>query len=301
MWWEQSPKKLLTTSMETGQIIESQTFDAVQGQRIVETERYLLQINPVSQAFSTIASEESGAQTLFSTPKEYIWGALKAKKMQSELVLQKSKSFIRSLHQFIRRSTMKKIPTLFEREFKNGKLVGITPSVLPEFEWVFEGEGVATTKFDGACCAVIDGEFYKRYDAKRGKTPPAGAIPCCEPDHITGHWPHWVKVDWSSPADKWFVDAYITRGNGAQVEDGTYEAIGRMFQGNPYNIGNNVLVRHGSVTLDLPELSFPGIREFLCEHPIEGIVWWKDGEPQCKIKRTDFGFAWPIDRRDNLV
>lgn len=74
-----------------------------------------------------------------------------------------------------------------------------------------------------------------------------------------------------------------------------------MFQGNPYNIGNNVLVRHGSVTLDLPELSFPGIREFLCEHPIEGIVWWKDGEPQCKIKRTDFGFTWPVKRRDSLV
>lgn len=138
-------------------------------------------------------------------------------------------------------------------------------------------------------------------DAKKGKTPPAGAIPCCEPDPITGHWPHWVKVDWSSPADKWFVDAYITRGNGAQVEDGTYEAIGRMFQGNPYNVGNNVLIRHGSVTLNLSELSFSGIMEFLCEHPIEGIVWWKDGEPQCKIKRTDFGFAWPIDRRDNLV
>ena len=26
----------------------------------------------------------------------------------------------------------------------------------------------------------------------------------------------------------------------------------------------------------------------------EGIVFWKDGEPQCKIKRSDFGFEWPI-------
>ena len=58
------------------------------------------------------------------------------------------------------------------------------------------------------------------------------------------------------------------------------------------------LVRHGSVTLDLHDLTFIGIRNNLQEHPIEGIVWWKDGEPQCKIKRSDFGFSWPV--RDNL-
>ena len=26
----------------------------------------------------------------------------------------------------------------------------------------------------------------------------------------------------------------------------------------------------------------------------EGLVFWKDGEPQCKIKRSDFEFEWPI-------
>ena len=25
---------------------------------------------------------------------------------------------------------------------------------------------------------------------------------------------------------------------------------------------------------------------------IKGIVFWKDGQPQCKIKRSDFGFPW---------
>ena len=24
---------------------------------------------------------------------------------------------------------------------------------------------------------------------------------------------------------------------------------------------------------------------------------WKDGEPMCKIKRTDFGLSWPVERR----
>ena len=23
------------------------------------------------------------------------------------------------------------------------------------------------------------------------------------------------------------------------------------------------------------------------------LVFWKDGEPRCKIKRSDFGFKWP--------
>ncbi|MBR1609071.1 MAG: hypothetical protein IJ678_05595 [Kiritimatiellae bacterium] len=39
--------------------------------------------------------------------------------------------------------------------------------------------------------------------------------------------------------------------------------------------------------------TFDGIRDYLCEHEIEGLVFWHDGEPQCKIKRSDFGFIWP--------
>jgi hypothetical protein len=61
---------------------------------------------------------------------------------------------------------MKKIPTLFERVYKDHEKVGINPNVTEGMEWVLDGEGVATVKFDGACCAIIDGEFYKRYDAK---------------------------------------------------------------------------------------------------------------------------------------
>lgn len=32
---------------------------------------------------------------------------------------------------------------------------------------VLEGEGFATEKIDGSCCVIIDGVFYKRYDAKQ--------------------------------------------------------------------------------------------------------------------------------------
>jgi len=62
---------------------------------------------------------------------------------------------------------MKKIPTLFERVFKNHTIVGISAYVTEGMEWVLNGEGEATVKIDGACCAIINGEFYKRYDAKK--------------------------------------------------------------------------------------------------------------------------------------
>lgn len=185
---------------------------------------------------------------------------------------------------------MKKIPTLFERLFENHKVVAISPEVTPGMEWALNGEGVATIKFDGSCCAIIDGVFYKRYDAKKGKNPPEGAIPCCDPDPVTGHHPHWVKVDPNNPADKWFVAAKEVSG---VLGDGTYEAIGLHFNGNPYKKLDDVLIPHGHHFVDVPR-TFAGIRDFLTEHEIEGLVFWKDGEPQCKIKRTDFGLAWPI-------
>ena len=186
---------------------------------------------------------------------------------------------------------MKKIPTLFERQFANHRVIGITDKITPGMEWVLDGEGVATVKWDGSCCAIIDGIFYKRYDAKKGKKPPEGAIPCCEPDPITGHHPHWVKVDCDNPSDKWFIAAFDV-GN-LVWGDGTYEAVGPHFQGNPHKLSHDILVAHGVHELEVPR-TFEGIRDFLRDNVIEGIVFWKDGEPRCKIKRTDFGFEWSV-------
>lgn len=186
---------------------------------------------------------------------------------------------------------MKKIPTLFVRKFENHKIVETTPEVTKGFEWVLDCEGTATVKYDGACCAIIDGELYKRYDAKKGKKAPAGAIPCQEkPDEITGHFPHWVKCERDNPADKWYWAAYDN--NDCELIEGTYEAIGKHFNGNPYELECDFLLRHGMICVpDLPR-TFNGIKQFLTECDIEGIVFWKDGKPQCKIKRTDFGLPW---------
>ena len=69
--------------------------------------------------------------------------------------------------------------------------------------------------------------------------------------------------------------------------------MGPHFQSNPYGLTHDTLIRHGSeVIRDCPR-TFEGLRAYLEAHVIEGIVFWLDGEPMCKIKRSDFGFPWP--------
>lgn len=190
---------------------------------------------------------------------------------------------------------MKKIPTLFERKFANHKVIDISSKVTPGMEWVLEDKGDATVKYDGTCCAIIDGKFYKRYDAKRGKKPPEGAIPCCDPDPVTGHHPHWVLVDGSQPDSKWHIKA--RENMPGYIPDGTYEAVGPHFQSNPHNLRLDQMWPHGSDIVDV-ERTFEGIREYLRTHAIEGLVFWLDGEPMCKIKRSDFGFEWPVEAKN---
>lgn len=193
---------------------------------------------------------------------------------------------------------MKKIPTLFEREFdERGKLKRVLETPKPGFEWVFDGEGVATEKVDGACCAIIGGKFYKRFDAKEGRKIPDGAIPCMPMrDPYTGHWPHWLPVDFERGCDKWFVAAY--KNSPWIIEDGTYEAVGPHFQNNPYGLDEDCLEKHGRIVIHDCPRTFEGIREYLRTHEIEGIVFWKDNKPMCKIKRSDFGFKWPVPVED---
>lgn len=189
---------------------------------------------------------------------------------------------------------MKKIPTLFKRVFYNHSIIDIVPVITEGCEEAFKN-GLATVKFDGACCAIINGKFYKRYDAKKGRKPPEGAISCCDPDPVTGHWPHWVEVSEDNPGDRWFAIALLNTKTlkGRELVDGTYEAVGPHFQGNPYKFKADYLLKHGEIAIDV-QRDFESISNWLNEHKEEGIVFWLNGEPVCKIKRTDFGFDWPV-------
>lgn len=187
---------------------------------------------------------------------------------------------------------MKKIPTMFERVFEGHHVKEVKNQLTSPGALYALLHGIPTVKMDGSCCAIIDGVFYRRYDAKKGKKAPEGAIPCCEADPVTGHHPHWVKVDFDNPDDKWFAEAYRNYPE-KWFRNTTYEAVGPHFNGNPYKLEKDVLIQHGAQPAWEVHRSFDGIRYYLEKNPVEGLVFWVDGEPFCKIKRTDFGLPWP--------
>lgn len=189
---------------------------------------------------------------------------------------------------------MKKIPTLFIRDMAT-KLV--TPEVTPGCEWVIEGQGTATEKVDGTSCLVRDGKLYKRYDAKHGKTPPPDFEPAQdEPDEHTGHWPGWVPVG-DGPDDRWHREAWTetwNRNADGTLVDGTYELVGPKVQGNPYDLQEHHLWRHGDTALlDAPN-TFAELKVYLFDSHIEGIVWHHPDGRMAKAKRRDFGLPWPV-------
>ena len=186
---------------------------------------------------------------------------------------------------------MKKIPSVFKRDYEGTRLV--TNEIVLGCEWVLNGEGIATEKHDGTACMIRDNKLYKRYDAKKGKAHPVTWEPCeAEPDKETGHWPGWLPVG-AGPEDKWHRQAFAKP---TKWQNGTYELIGPKVQSNPYGLTEHRLVPHGLVSLDDAPRTFDLIKDYLAEHSIEGIVWHHPDGRMAKIKRKDFGFEWPIKK-----
>lgn len=184
---------------------------------------------------------------------------------------------------------MKKIPTIFERDWKGDKS-RVTSECNNNCLWVFKGEGIATRKFDGTAVYLMDGELYCRYDAKNGKQPPANFLPAQDsPDEETGHWPGWVPAN-LDPQYKWQRKAFEFAKEHALLEgNGTYEACGPHFQGNPEKYAVDTLVRHGKEELlDAPR-TFNELAEWFKDKDIEGIVWHHPDGRMAKIKKRDFG------------
>lgn len=187
---------------------------------------------------------------------------------------------------------MKKISTLFKKDPND--LSRVINEVDPKHSWVLDQNSGAkpTRKYDGTACAIIDGQLYKRYDVKKGREVPPFAIPCQEPDPITGHWPHWVLCQHDNPADKYhFQGLAWLEGTWGGVTDGTYELVGEKVQGNPENIEGHKLIKHGAHVLlgVVIPVTFESIRQYLENVDIEGIVFHHPNGEMCKIRKSDFG------------
>ena len=180
---------------------------------------------------------------------------------------------------------MKKIKTLFK---KNPKDLGrVINEIDPENLWVLK-LGVPTQKFDGTACAIIDNRLYKRFDLKKGRKLPDGAIPCQEPDLITGHHPHWIPCRRGDNSNKYHFEAFEILD---EVKDGTFELCGPKVNGNRENLKFHELIQHGGTILNLSDFSFSSIKKYLEQNDIEGIVFHEknNGKRMCKIRKSDFG------------
>lgn len=186
---------------------------------------------------------------------------------------------------------MKKIPSLFKRNYDGDRLV--YDEVVPGCEWVLDGQGISTRKWNGTSCMIKDGILYKRYDAKNGKIPPINFIPAQDFDKETGHWPGWVPVG-NNMDEKWHIEAFNKLINSEiSFQNGqTFELCGPKIQGNPEGFHEHILIPHplpGDGCSHCPR-DFHGIKEYLRDNKIEGIVFHHADGRMCKIKRKDFGF-----------
>lgn len=187
---------------------------------------------------------------------------------------------------------MRKIPTLFIRDPATN-LRHVSRDVHPDCQWVLDGEGIATVKWDGTCCLVRDGKLYKRHEVKPGKQPSAD-FEQVDHDEVTGKRVGWVPVG-DGPEDRWHREAW-ERHHNTHLEyfDGTYELIGPKIQGNPHGFTAHVLIQHGFTPIDiaadlkLAPRVFDGLREWFRGREHEGIVWHHPDGRMAKIKKRDF-------------
>lgn len=179
---------------------------------------------------------------------------------------------------------MKKIPTLFRRDPDDMKRV--LPEVNPKAQWVIDGEGVATRKYDGTCVMLDETGWWARREVKPGKAAPPNYRPIST-DPNTGKTMGWEPIEQSAFA-KFFAEALELSGELVDAV-GTYELIGPKINGNPEGATRHVLYRHDwAEMLPMAPRTFQQLRGYLEDFQFEGIVWHHPDGRMAKIKRKDF-------------
>lgn len=183
---------------------------------------------------------------------------------------------------------MRKIPTLYRRDPDD--LRHVTSDVHPDCQWVLDGEGIPTRKYDGTCVMLdATGLWRARREVKPGKTQPQGYIQL-QVDPVTGKSVGWEPVA-ASPFARWHAEALSLLVDGCQHpwSPGTYELCGPKINRNPERFERHELIFHAAAErlAGVPR-DFDGLRTFMSGFPHEGIVWHHPDGRMAKLKRRDF-------------
>lgn len=185
---------------------------------------------------------------------------------------------------------MRKIPTIFERNWEARPSLVIDQPQLG-CEWVFDGEGIATRKYDGQAVLVSASKLFKRRELKPGDDAPEGWRPVSF-DTETQKEIGWVPVDKDKPEDQYLYKAFVSATtHQGLLENGTYEAVGPKIQGGLEGYLDHTLLKHDQIE-ELPGVprNYEGLKKYFTEHnEIEGVVWHHEDGHMGKIKLKDFG------------
>ena len=192
---------------------------------------------------------------------------------------------------------MKKIPSVFMRNPE--KMSELLAEVNPAAQWVIDGEGVATRKYDGTC-VMFDGEnWWARREVKEGKTEPSNWVEL-DFDPETGKRMGWEPIEQSgyrkqlnealAPSIKYYGAGWFV--------PGTYELCGPKVGNNFEGLDHHTLFSHDQADrLELPMRGvdqtdydyFKGFLLFVDSiYGWEGIVWHHRDGRMAKLKVRDF-------------
>lgn len=186
---------------------------------------------------------------------------------------------------------MRKIPTLFVRDFEHDPRY-VTRDVSPGCEWVLEGEGQATRKYDGTCVMFDGDHWWARREVKKDKAAPASFVEVGH-DEETGKTVGWEPIGQSSFA-RYHAEALADEDGGPfeHYPAGTYELVGPKVNGDPEGYGFHALILHAyAEKLSEAPRDFDSLAAWLHDRPYEGIVWHHPDGRMAKLKKRDFPHA----------
>jgi hypothetical protein len=188
---------------------------------------------------------------------------------------------------------MQKIPTLSVRDWDNNP-GRVTDVIDPACQWVIDGEGTPTRKYDGTCVMLQrnpsdpadPGTWWARREVKPDKTPPEGFRLVTE-DPETGK-----RIGWEPIEQTGFRGAWTEALAGRPSQPGTYELCGPKINKNPEGFRFHRLMRHEDAErpgYDVSDLGPKALVTALAERGWEGIVWHHPDGRMAKLKARDLG------------